>query len=662
MNDLIDFGVDPDLTREDMITALLRSSTTESLRGMREKMFDIAQNKGLVHPKDILVKRLKRSVGPTLETKYATDIADLCYVIRNDQLVPRTLLKNGKRSAATFVSSRSGHSNQQGPSNSDSANPSPNLSIPHDGNSSQANSGCNSPDNSNNTYSERNRDLAISSLVRELGSLRRDITELKSEVSSLKNNSSSETCVLYVRLKNIESADLCESIVNTILNCSTICYSIISNTSTISLRVRILKSHLHSALTSTNAHVDIVSLWKLKRNTSQAEVIPSTQSSIPHHSTTFNLTTWNCRGLQSGEPYIYQLADSGCDIIAVSEHWLWPYEAARLHNIHPGYTAEIKIDKRLTENSTLKRGCGGVGIVWKKNINATPIPSIISDRICGIHVKSPTSDTVDITVIAVYLPCANLGMEIYGEHLIELECVISEYQPHGPVIIMGDFNAHLGVLGGERGLGQPNPQGILLHQLIKRCNLYAVSLTSLSEGPVYTFQNSVSQTTVDYVLASHNASQYIQQCYTHNLSPLNTSDHLPITTLLQFTHSTLDLQDQSTQERINWSKARDTIDLHRYQKRVGDLIAPLMGHTYKSCQEIDNEIKFVTDNIYSAALEYLPLIKNSTNRRKWYKDQTLSRLALAKKAAWDKWSANGRQMRGIYMRPRIEQGQILGRD
>ena len=57
-----------------------------------------------------------------------------------------------------------------------------------------------------------------------------------------------------------------------------------------------------------------------------------------------------------GNPtYTNWLAESGCDIIAVSEHWLWPFEADRLCNIHPAFTAEIKIDGRLTEHATQKR-------------------------------------------------------------------------------------------------------------------------------------------------------------------------------------------------------------------------------------------------------------------------------------------------------------------
>lgn len=64
-----------------------------------------AKERGLVHPKDVPVKRLKRPVGPSLTTKYATNTVGLCYVIRIEQLVPWTLLKHGKPSATVFVAS-----------------------------------------------------------------------------------------------------------------------------------------------------------------------------------------------------------------------------------------------------------------------------------------------------------------------------------------------------------------------------------------------------------------------------------------------------------------------------------------------------------------------------------------------------------------------------
>ena len=118
--------------------------------------------------------------------------------------------------------------------------------------------------------------------------------------------------------------------------------------------------------------------------------------------------------------------------------------------------------------------------MWKKSLDARPITSIASDRICGLRIKLPSPAESEITVLAVYLPCADMDIECYGEQLVELERLISESQCFGPVVITGDFNAHLGTLGGARGQGSPNTQGILLHHLLDRCKLYAVSLCSLS--------------------------------------------------------------------------------------------------------------------------------------------------------------------------------------
>ena len=43
------------------------------------------------------------AVGPSLTRKYADDVAD---IVKNGQTLPRTLLRNGKRSAAGYTSPR----------------------------------------------------------------------------------------------------------------------------------------------------------------------------------------------------------------------------------------------------------------------------------------------------------------------------------------------------------------------------------------------------------------------------------------------------------------------------------------------------------------------------------------------------------------------------
>ena len=167
-----------------------------------------------------------------------------------------------------------------------------------------------------------------------------------------------------------------------------------------------------------------------------------------------------------------------------------------------------------------------------------------------------SSEPAELTTLGVYLPCADLGLETYCEHLVELESLILEGQRLGPVLIAGDFNAHLGPLGGVRGQGIPNQQGVLLKQLLDRCELHAVSLSSLSEGPLYTFCNSEVQTTVDYIIATYEASHCIQHCFMHELSPLKCSDHLPITTVLNIPITTAATPYAAMAPKIKWEKAR----------------------------------------------------------------------------------------------------------
>ena len=73
-------------------------------------------------------------------------------------------------------------------------------------------------------------------------------------------------------------------------------------------------------------------------------------------------------------------------------------------------------------------------------------------------------------------------------------------------------------------------------------------------------------------------------------APLNTSDHLPITAVLQFQHSTVNPQGQSTQKRIDFSKVRNSTYLHCYQDGISAIVAPLICNSYNSSDEIDKEI------------------------------------------------------------------------
>ena len=96
--------------------------------------------------------------------------------------------------------------------------------------------------------------------------------------------------------------------------------------------------------------------------------------------------------------------------------------------------------------------------------------------------------------------------------------------------MLRDFNAHLGVLGGIRGKGAANVQGVLISEVMAHCNLSAVSLGSLATGSNYTYISGDVHSTVDYVFADAGAIiSLMSGCVVAEMENLNTSDHIPIT-------------------------------------------------------------------------------------------------------------------------------------
>ena len=110
-------------------------------------------------------------------------------------------------------------------------------------------------------------------------------------------------------------------------------------------------------------------------------------TTVPARDRNLMVSTWNCCGLQNAAPYLHQLIRGGSDIIAINEHWLWPYQLPSLQNIHPDFVGYGVSDHRLNEHSSAVRGCGGVAIIWRKSLQVSPLTNICSDRTCAIRVS-----------------------------------------------------------------------------------------------------------------------------------------------------------------------------------------------------------------------------------------------------------------------------------
>ena len=203
-------------------------------------------------------------------------------------------------------------------------------------------------------------------------------------------------------------------------------------------------------------------------------------------------------------------------------------------------------------------------------------------------------------------------------------------------------------MGGPRGTGCPNQQGLLIKDLIDRCSLHILSLCERSRGPSYTFWNSTSETTIDYIIGDADTSSSMVHCFTHEVADINTSDHLPITAVFNLpnTSSSTPVADMG-QKKINWAQAMKSPKMSVYKDSVTALINPLLGRSYENIDEINNEISEVLRSIFEISLSTLPIVVNKRGKQRiWYDDEMLAVLAKKKKLAWDEWKFAGRPLWG----------------
>lgn len=375
--------------------------------------------------------------------------------------------------------------------------------------------------------------------------------------------------------------------------------------------------------------------------------IKGVQTSPPASQSQLSIVSWNCRGLQYAEPYLQSLAKCN-DIVIVCEHWLWPYELSRLPHLLDGFSSVSCSDKRLDENSSLKRGCGGVAIFWMKAIKAISVPTS-SDRLLAIQL--PMAEFTALSIVGVYLPSTDQPLPNFIEYLQELESIVSTLQAQGPVVVMGDFNAHIGALAGGHLKDPPNAQGRLLYELMASLDLYAVSLSEVAQGPNFTFSNGVHETTVDYSFIDSYMTSNVTKCSILPKNPLNLSDHLPVTLSLGLTP----VGSQSGNAgvpRVNWNRAIKDGSIETYAESVNVYISTILHHPLpENSDNLENELSEVCNKLMSISAEILPHMDHKANtankkKKKFYKDEVLKKLCKEKKDEWYKWKTNGKPRSG----------------
>ena len=95
---------------------------------------------------------------------------------------------------------------------------------------------------------------------------------------------------------------------------------------------------------------------------------------------------------------------------------------------------------------------------------------------------------------------------------------ISQLNTEGPLLIMGDLNAHLGCRSEKCATQDRNQKGSMWNSVILEHNLHSVSLGSLVSSPSYTYSSGEYFSTIDFVLANLDALRGIFSCVTRRSS------------------------------------------------------------------------------------------------------------------------------------------------
>ena len=256
-----------------------------------------------------------------------------------------------------------------------------------------------------------------------------------------------------------------------------------------------------------------------------------------------NLRCFNIRGLTSNLDYLtLLLRDPNTNFIAISEHWLHDYNTNLLHGISNEYifksVSPPQEEDHLYCVPRLIRGHGGVALGWHKSLNQfiTPISFISSCRMLGIEYNPQSSSphSKSLYILSVYLPCRSGCTDGFKESLDHLNAVILLLPPDADIIIMGDFNADMGHLGGPYSCTSPNEQGKIFHKYLTRWDFISIHLqfhSSLSTH-IYESEAHSSYSTLDHIICPRRMLSRFRSAFVLEDHPLNTSDHLPVQAIL----------------------------------------------------------------------------------------------------------------------------------
>ena len=358
-------------------------------------------------------------------------------------------------------------------------------------------------------------------------------------------------------------------------------------------------------------------------------------------SKTLRVCSWNSRGLSAAVPYLRSiLAD--CDICTLSEHWLHNNRLSQLSELSSDFNFCARASTESSEERYgIRRGQGGVGILWRKSLRGVSvIETIKHDRICGIRVQ--TEEGAVLVFLSVYMPAVGSRTNLLVT-LNELEGIIGSLDDDIVPIVCGDFNGDMGTEGGPRGRGAPTRAGKSVLNFLRRQNFTAVNLMGNATDSLFTYEGHNGTSTIDYVMVPKYLEERIISVHTDRDADLNTSDHLPVKVVMSINMLPHLVRVSERPSRIRWDKVTGHNLIETYQVPLyEEFYAQGMydPHIMYGPVQIDDALDRMSETLHRVA-ETMPRSKFQSHLKPYWTDE-LSELKRNKMYWFREWKSNGR--------------------
>ena len=338
-----------------------------------------------------------------------------------------------------------------------------------------------------------------------------------------------------------------------------------------------------------------------------------------------SLACWNARGIMSGALYVdHIIGKYNIDILAISEHWLFPHSLNFLGSINVNYEYAGVCDADLCHGHgrSYPRGKGGVALLWHKRLShCIHNIDIDDDRIVGIDIT--LKHKVHIVCFSVYLPSTNCSNELYLEYIGKLSDLYAQHSSYAFVVFLVDFNSP--VSGSQRDSNR-NSRGRALTNLLEQINMCSMNMSDIRQGPSYSFspyKTSERQTMIDHIVVPIVFTDLFSKCVILDEHELNTSDHLAIVARLNVEPICFKRPDH-VHRKYSWNKYSPTEIAQTYGITLTSL---LDNKTIRDCSimcadDIDNYYKSIVEALQLASFRTIPLCRFKKHvKPKWSSEE-----------------------------------------